>query len=179
MESRWFEKPFSDSFPLAHLMRSAYPEYWFRIHALPKSKRGPESDNEREIVFDRFSRFGTALLGHNSPCLIVQSRLNRFPRSKDLLPSLNWKSIHRVKESDEDYFDSWAAHTTWNPDELRDVLLAIAEDREELIAFVSLATDCVLVPYDGGADGFSFDKERLRKLAEEFSAWASINASGL
>lgn len=179
MKSRWFESPFSDSFPLAHLMRSAHPEYWFRIHALPESKRWPKNDDERAIAFDRFSRFGTALLGHQTPCLVVQSCFNGFPRSKALMPSVDWKPIHRVEESDEDIWNSWAAQTTWNPDELRDVLLAIAEDREEHIAFVSLVTDSVFVPYDGGADGFSFDNERLRKLAEEFSAWASTNSSGL
>lgn len=179
MKSRWFEPPFSDSFPLAHLMRSAYPEYWFRIHGLPESKRWPESDEEREIVFDRFSQFGTALLGHHAPCLIVQSCFNGFPRSKNLLPSHDWKPIHRVEESDEDHWNSWAAHTTWNPDGLRDVLLAIAEDREALIAFVSLATDCVFVPYDGGADGFAMDGALLRRLSDEFSPWSSSHSSGL
>lgn len=65
---------------MAHLMREAFPEYWLRIHALPDSKRYPEDEAERQIVFDRYSRFGSALLGERGRCLIIQS-LGTFPPS--------------------------------------------------------------------------------------------------
>jgi hypothetical protein len=76
MDSRWFHHPFCEAFPLAHLMRSAFPEYWLRIHSLPESKEYAKSDAEREIIFDRYSRFGSALLGEQAPCLIIQSGFN-------------------------------------------------------------------------------------------------------
>lgn len=53
MRSRWVEHPFCQAFPVAHLMREHFPECWLRIHSLPGSKRYPESDAEREIVFER------------------------------------------------------------------------------------------------------------------------------
>lgn len=176
--SRWFHHPFCEAFPLAHLMRAAFPKYWLRIHSLPESKRYPESDAEREIVFERHSRFGSALLGERTPCLVIQSRRNGFPRSAELMPESAWTPIHRVGK-DEDAWDSWMAHATWEAPTFRTLLLAIAEDREAHIAFVSESTDCVFIPYDGGADGFSFDKALVRRLSEELAPWRSAHPLGI
>jgi len=164
---------------MAHLIREAWPKYWLRIHSLPDSKRYPEDETERQIVFDRHSRFGSALLGERARCLIIQSRFNGFQRSGELMPELEWTQIHRVGESDEDAWDSWMANTTWDAAVFRTLLMAIAEGREAHIAFVSEVTDCVFIPYDGGADGFSFDTDLLRRLREEFAPWRSAHPLGL
>jgi hypothetical protein len=179
MHSRWFQHPFCDVFSLAHLMRAVYPEYWLRIHSLPESKRYPESSAEREIVFERHSRFGAALLGDRAPCLVIQSRFNGFPRTEELMPELAWTPIHRVKENEDDAWDSWVAHTNWDASAFRTLLLAMADDREAHIAFVSEVTDCVFTPYDGGADGFSFDTALLRRLSDKFAPWRSAHPLGL
>lgn len=179
MRSPWFQQPFCQAFPMAHLMREAFPEYWLRIHSLPDSKRYPEDEAERQIVFDRHSRFGLALLGESARCLVIQSRFNGFQRSEELMPELDWTQIHRVGESDEDAWDSWMAHTIWDAETFRTLLLAIADCREAHIAFVSETTDGVFVPYDGGADGFSFDTARIQRLKEEFAPWRSAHPLGL
>ncbi len=178
MHSRWFDHPYCEVFPVAHLMRSAVPQYWLRIHSLPESKRYPETDAERNIVFDRHSRFGLALLGDRAPCLMIQSRFDGYPRSAELFPELVWKPIHRVMDED-DGWDSWMAHTTWDAAFFRTQLLAIADEQEAHIAFLSEVTDCVFIPYGGGADGFSFNTELLRRLAEEFAPWRSRHPLGL
>ncbi|MGE3802533.1 MAG: hypothetical protein AB7H80_16065 [Candidatus Kapaibacterium sp.] len=179
MQSRWFEHPFCEVFPIAHLMRGAFPEYWLRIHSLPNSKRYPDDEAERQIVFDRHSQFGTALLGEHVRCLVIQSCFNGFSRSAELLPELEWRPIHQVVESDGEAWNSWMAYTTWDVAAFRTLLLAIADEREAHIAFVSEVTDCVFIPYDGGADGFSFDTELLRRLSEEFAPWRSAHPLGL
>jgi hypothetical protein len=160
-------------------MRAEFPEYWLRIHSLPESKRYPETDVEREIVFERHSRFGSALLGERAPCLILQSCFNGFPRSTALMPELEWTPIHPVVEDEENVWDSSMAHTTWDAVAFRPLLLAIADDQEAHIAFVSVVTDCVFIPYDGGADGFSFDVPLLQRLAQEFAPWRSGHSLGL
>ena len=179
MRSRWFQHPYCQAFPLSHLMREAFPEYWLRIHSLPDSKRYPEDEAERQTVFDRHSRFGSALLGERAQCLVIQSCFNDFLRSAELMPELEWTQIHRVVESDEDAWDSWMAHTIWDAAAFRTLLLAIADDREAHIAFVSEVTDCVFIPYDGGADGFSFDTALLQRLSLEFAPWRSAHPLGL
>ena len=179
MRSRWFQHPFCQAFPLSHLMRSEFPEYWLRIHSLPDSKRYPDNEAERQTVLDRYTRFGTALLGERAPCLIIRSRFNGFECSEELMPELAWTPIHRVSESDEDFYDSRMAETVWDAGAFRTLLLAIADDREENIAFVSDLTDCVFIPYDGGADGFSFDTAVMRRLTEEFAPWRSDYPLGL
>ena len=160
-------------------MREAFPEHWLRIHSLPHSKRYPDNEAERQIVLDRYARFGTALLSECAPCLIIQSRFNQPARNEKFMPELNWTPLHRIDESDEDFYDSWMAHTVWDATAFRTLLLAIADDHEDHIAFVSKITDCVFIPYDGGVDGFSYETSLLRKLSEEFSPWCSAHPLGL
>jgi hypothetical protein len=179
MRSHWFQHPFCQAFPVAHFMRQTFPVSWLRIHALPDSKRYPEDDAERQIVFDRYSRFGSALLGESAPCLIIQSRFVGFPRSSELMPELDWKPMQRVGDDEDDAWDSWMAHTIWKPSAFRSLLLEIADDKESHIAFLSEVTDCVFIPYDGGADGFSFDTTLLQRLSGEFAPWRSLLPSGL
>jgi hypothetical protein len=185
MSSHWFQHPLCEAFPMAHFMRQAFPETWLRIHSLPESKRYPEDDTERQIVFDRYSRFGSALLGESASCFIIQSRFIGFPRSSEFMPELDWAPIHRVgdenqnEEEVEDVWDSWMAHTIWQPSAFRSLLLDIADDKEAHIAFLTETTDCIFIPYDGGADGFSFDKAFLQRLSGEFAPWLSAHPLGL
>jgi len=185
MNSRWFNQPFSQAFPIAHFMRRAFPEYWLRIHSLPESKRYPENEAERQIVFDRSARFGSALLGQSAPCIIIQSRIVGFPRDSEIMPNFDWKPIHRIgdanpdQELDDEIWNSWMAHTVWEPNVFRSLLLQIADDKKAHIAFLSEQTDCVFIPYDGGSDGFSFDSILLRRLAVEFAPWRSASPLGL
>jgi hypothetical protein len=59
------------------------------------------------------------------------------------------------------------------------LILAIAEGKTAHIAFLSDVTDCVFIPYDGGADGFSFDTALLQQLTREFAPWRSKHPLGL
>jgi hypothetical protein len=176
MQSRWFQNKVIQAFPLAHLMRENFSEHWMRIHSLPEGKRYPDNQSEKEIVLDRYARFGTALLGEKSPCLIIQSRMNGDDRK--LLPEFQWNPIHQIKIDDEEVWNSWSASVIWTPDSFRSLLLAIAEDTEEYVAFLSHSTDCVFIPYDGGSDGFSFDPKLLARLSDEFTPWLSNHPDG-
>jgi hypothetical protein len=179
MHNLWFEYPFSQVFPIAHLMRVALPEYWLRIHSLPESKRYPENDAERTIVFNRYSQFGSTLLGEGASCLIIKSYANGFYPNIELMPELKWTPLHRIGDKDDGIWDSWMARTTWQPLFFRSLLLAIADDKEAHIAFLSTVTNCVFIPYDGGADGFSFDPILLKRLSNEFASWKSSHPAGL
>lgn len=179
MNSRWFDQPFCRVFPIAHLMRVEFPKSWLRIHSLPESKRYPENDIERHIVFERYSSFGTELLGENARCMIIRSRLNGFQSREAFIPEIEWTPIHQVIEDEAYHWDCFRGYITWNSQALRKLLLAIAEDEEEHIAFLSETTDNVFIPYDGGADGFSFDSALLQKLSEQFASWRSLHPLGL
>jgi hypothetical protein len=171
MQSCWFQNEMIQAFPLGHLMREKFQECWIRIYSLPESKRYPDNEYEREVILDRYARFGTALLGDNSPCLIIQSRI--IGDERKLLPDIPWKQIHSIEINEEEVWNSWAASVIWNPKLFRSLLLAIAEDTEEHVVFLSNVTDCVFAPYDGGADGFSFDMNFLQRISEEFAPWQS------
>ena len=177
--SRWFQKEMLQAFPLAHMMRKVFPETWLRIHSLPESKRYPENKTDEAIILEKYARFGTALLGEKSHCSILQTRFIGFPRSADLLPELDWQQIHRINIDENDSWNSWSAPLIWDPIFFEMQFLEIANRREANIAFLSNDTDCVFIPYDGGADGFSFDAKLIKRLSEEFAPWRSNHPLGL
>ena len=112
MQSRWLQDPYREVFPLSHLMRTAIPHAWFRIHSLPDSKRYATNESERQVVFERYRRFGSALLGDAGPCAVIHSRLNETAPDPDWLPDLEWKSLKQTREEEDGVWESWVAHTT-------------------------------------------------------------------
>jgi hypothetical protein len=176
--TRWLQPEYLDSFPLSFLMRERFPKYWLRIHSLPESKRYPEDEAEREIVLQRYASFGTALLGDQAPCLIVRARFATEDLDSKFRGSLSWSRLHKIEEED-DFWCSWVAEISWRPETLRDLLIAIAEDRDSHVLFVSKLSDSIFAPYDGGADGFSFDSGLITRFKQEFQPWLSARADGL
>ncbi len=176
--SRWLQPEYLDSFPLSFLMRQRFPQYWLRIHSLPDSKRHPEDEGEREVVLQRYASFGTALLRDQAPCFIVRARFATEELSSEFQSSLRWSQLHKIEE-EEDFWCSWIAETSWRPETLRDLFIDIAEDRDSHVMFVSKLSDSIFAPYDGGADGFSFDSGMITQLKQEFAPWRSARSDGL
>ncbi len=182
MQSRWFQNPYRQVFPLAYLLRDAFPETWMRIHSLPESQRYATNNRERKIILDRYSRFGTALLGERASCLMLRPIRRDFEFSPlEWLPHAKWTPVHSVESRDDEreVWNAFATPVSWNPAALRELLLAIANWETGFIIFLSKETDCIFAPYDGGADGFSFDAAFLRRMRDEFSPWRSNHPSGL
>lgn len=179
MNSRWLQPEFADSFPVASVMKHRLPKMWMRIHVLPESKRYPENDDERSIISDRYARFGNALIGEGEPCTLVRSRMNVAEPEAKYQAGLTWSSLHEIREDEEDTWYSWAAETTWRSGAFRDLLLDVAEDRDWGVLFISEASGNIFAPYDGGADGFSFDSDLLARLKTEFQPWLSSREDGL
>jgi len=181
----WLEPEFKDVFPVACIMKHRLPDLWMRVHSLPESKRYPETDEEREIVIERYAQFGTALLGAQMPCYIVRSQFHDAVLDPKRFGSLAWVPLPAVRESEEeeepngDIWRSWCAETSWQPDVFRALLLDIAEERDSGVSFVSKASENMFAPYDGGADGFSFDSRLLERLKHEFHPWRSPRDDGL
>ena len=179
MHSRWLQDPYRETFPLSHLMRTAIPHAWLRIHSLPDSKRYASNDLERQVVFERYRRFGSALLGDAAPCAVIHSRFDESMPEAEWLPKLEWVLLKQTVENQEEVWNSWIADATWNPDTFRPLLMAIADDQVRSFAFLSKTTDAILAPYDGGADGFSLDAPTMLRLSKEFQSWRSAHPRGL
>ena len=163
-------------------MRVHYPQLWMRVHSLPDSKRYPESQEERDEIFRRYSAFGTALLGNEAPCLFVRSRFATEELGAEFDPRLSWSRLYKIQEEGgeaNDYWCSWAAEVRWAPHDLRGLLMDIAEDRDAHVLFISNESDSIFAPYDGGADGFSFDSGLIDRLKNEFQPWRSARTDGL
>jgi hypothetical protein len=179
--TRWLQADYHDTFPLSHLMRKRYASLWMRIHSLPESKRYPENDQEREAIFQRYSSFGSALLGFSAPCLMIRSLFATEKPGDNFERSLSWSHLRKIQdaENDEVYWYSWVTDVIWQPDTFRTLLSNIAEDRDKHVIFVSKASDSIFAPYDGGADGFSFDLKLISRLKQEFQPWLPSRTDGL
>lgn len=179
--TRWLQPEFKRAFPVAHLLRTYHSQLWFRVHSLPESKRYAESTAEREIVFQRYRAFGTALLGANSTCLAIRSRPDPLDQSDPFASCADhgstWNPFLDLTHEGE-VWHSQVAEVRWEPQKLRPLLTAIAEDREGLILFLAPGIDTIFAPYDGGADGFSFDPQIREQLKREFHTWRSPQPSG-
>src|SRR4051812_29506637 len=57
--------------PQFHLLRSTCKDRWFRIHALPESKRYPESLDEWATVLSRHNEMLSELLAAESEVLLL------------------------------------------------------------------------------------------------------------
>ncbi len=177
--NRWLQPEFKNAFPVACIMKHRLSYLWMRVHSLPESKRYPETQEEKNMVLERYASFGTALLGDQGACYIVRSRMNEENLDPKYRGSFTWASLPRVDESDEDCWFSWCAETIWCPGEFCTLLLDVAEERDWGVSFVSKASGSIFAPYAGGSDGFSFDSGLLARLKHEFQPWLSSRDDGL
>ena len=181
---RWLHTEFQDTFPVACIMKHRLPRLWMRVHSLPNSKRYPESDEERDIIFSRYALFGTALLGVKTPCYIVRSQFHDAELDAKARGSLDWEPLPAVRESEDEEPDggvwhSWCAEVVWQPNRFRGLLLDVAEEQDSGVSFVAKSSGNMFAPYDGGSDGFSFDLALLKRLKHEFEPWLSPRDDGL
>jgi len=68
----WLQN-FPESPPVSYWFKWAYPDIWFRIHSLPKSKRYPKNEKDWKILLKRQNEIITDMFGLNSNVYLVSS----------------------------------------------------------------------------------------------------------
>jgi hypothetical protein len=117
----WSETP-----PLAFLLRSAYPDRWVRFHSLPASKRYAETEAERAEILSRHHAVLDAL-GPSSRLFVISTRFaSDHPNSVRITDGLLWRTIE-ASEYFEELAQVYVTSIAYPSIEFDDVLRAAAD----------------------------------------------------
>lgn len=176
--------------PLGPLLREAYPELWFRIHALPESKRYPETDAEYQEILHRHNTLLADLFGDNQVVFLLTTGysgteqrvlpenidMSVFP--SELLVSLPMHQIEK-DETGSRYWHIWMCTHRWMTGSLDDLLCLIADDRVANVLVVDSQRDRLYHPYDGGADIILGSQTEREYYRSRYIEWLSPQPTGL
>jgi len=190
VREEWQER-FDSIPPVGWRLRVAFPERWIRIYSLPEGRRYPESDSDREMLLERQYAVAEYVLGSSPSCLFLTCRYHHPTEESALwnsgrIGSVQLAELWRTSEGvHPDHLDAEPAEitvlgatATWSESEVREALLAVANDEENLV-ILSHKTGCVFAPYDGGVDVILTKSETVQGFRSHFEHWLSPLESGL
>ena len=202
MIARQFEEIWASAYaltpPISHFLRDVYPERWFRIHSLPKSRRYPVDESDWRILLDRQNSLISDLLGHNTDILFVTGAYDNHSTDKpgwtfsptesirhlsftELQP-ISLAYLHKDIEPNDyepgDLYRPVFSQVTWQPSTWDRLLKEIASD--DLRAFfVSITNGLIIAPYDGGVDIILKDEPTRAMYKAKYKNWLSAREDGL
>lgn len=185
----YWNKEYPESFPINHELKWVYPDRWFRIHSLPKSKRYAESAGEYNIILDRQNQLINDMVGEESEIIILFGLCTNDTTNDNYKELTNFREFQKVltidfhKERPEEnenemYYDIYVKTENWKNGKRDEILKAIADD-EISAMFVSPSKKCVIAPYDGGVDVIVDSTEKRDKLKDKYRDWLSYREDGM
>lgn len=190
MLSRWHHQ-FPNCEPVAHWMRTAFPDRWVRFHSLPGSKRYPEDESECATVLYRHNHILRQLVGSDRKVVLLVTEFSGSGEPTGLQPELLalepdavfWRTIPMHKLEGEfdvpNYWHVFASVRDWRPNLFDPIVRLVADDILSNVMVVGSDCRWLLHPYDGGMDVItesSADRDRLKSPNVE---WLSSHPSGM
>jgi len=169
-----------------HELRVRKPELWFRIHALPESKRYPENEAEYQEILHRHNTILTDLFGVGTNTLLLLPLItfeNNRPK-KLTFPvdpgDLFWRTRPlAIDDPNTSYAHFYIRSLTWEKNILNDLLRQIAKGKLAYIMIVNPETHLIYAPYDGGSDVIADNQSQRDILKTQFSNWQPKSPNGL
>lgn len=173
--------------PISHFFRHYWPERWFRIHSLPKSKRYAETPAEWEILLARQNKIVSDLLPEGSEFFLVTDP-DQIEESEEInsivsysfvpLPPIDLNKIYPEEYEKGQMYNLAFAELTWQKNKFNELLKEIAEDKLRAF-FLSVDQNCLIAPYDGGIDFILKDSSLKEEFKEKYKDWLSERTDGL
>ena len=172
--------------PVAHLLKSAFPDPWVRFHSLPLSKRYPDTAAEYDIVLERHHAIIGSLAAPGTPVVLLTTEYSTSdvpglyvwgsPPAESADASW-WRTVPPDDDA-EGYMHVYAEQVVWHPGRFDPLVRRVADD--EVANVMICDPDCrwVVHPYDGGMDvvlSSAADRDRLRS---RYAAWLSARPDG-
>ena len=177
---RAWDREWGDTPPIGHLLRAAQRDRWVRFHALPESKRYPDSEEEYGIVLARHHALLDAL-GLSGRCFALAMRFTNDlmpPENPGLPEAILWRTVAVDEEEDLDAF-IYGAEMSFPSAKIDDLLRAVADEKEVGVILLPSDGAWLYCPYDGGADVIAPSPAVRDELARQFSEWLSAHPTGV
>lgn len=184
--NNFWEKNFKDFIPEAHNLKHSYKDRWVRFHALPESKRYPESEQEYCEILRRYNLLLHKLCGEQAKLILVLTEYSESAISTKLDPELTnlfpetefWRS---VDQSEEDYKCYWHLHISevhFTGTEFNHLFRLVADNQITNVMVISISEQIVFHPYDGGMDIMLPSIEKRNQLKDQHTDWLSAHPEG-
>lgn len=177
--------------PVAHRLRTAFPDRWVRFHSLPGSKRYPEDVSEYATVLYRHNHILGQLVGRGRQAVLLTTGYSGSAEAA--CPQLGpgepgrdaafWRTIpmHELEGdfTEPNYWHVFACVREWRRGLFDPIVRLVADDVLSNVMIVARDCHWVLHPYDGGMDVIMESSAARDRLKSSNSEWLSPHPSGM
>jgi hypothetical protein len=192
LTSRW-AAAWADCPPIAHDMRTWFPDRWVRFHSLPGSRRYATSDDDYQEILRRHLTLLSELVNSGSgsvsdEVVIITASWSadrdpagREPEVSQVMPARHWISV----VTDDSYPPEpnvthlWVSMASLTSDGLTRLLRLVADDVTAGVIITTPAVAWLYHPYDGGADVIGATSQQRDELRQRHRQWLSAHPRGL
>jgi len=180
---------FGDVPPVGHLLRSAISDRWLRVHSLPHSKRYAETEGEYDELLRRHNELAFEVLGSHNRAVLFLHAWGNASHFSSIFSEFGWAAQLDLNSATPTVYPSpevddpslvvagFAIH--WSRHAWDSLLRDVADDRLPSVVLWNPETSEAYAPYDGGADLFLTNPERVAALATRWAPWLSTHPDGL
>jgi hypothetical protein len=192
LTSRW-TAAWADCPPIAHDLRTWFPDRWVRFHSLPGSRRYATSDADYQEILRRHLTLLSELVnsgpGSVSDEVVIitaswsadRDPADREPEVSQVMPARHWISV----VTDDSYPPEpnvthlWVSMASLTSDGLTRLLRLVADDVTAGVIITTPAVAWLYHPYDGGADVIGATSQQRDELRQRHRQWLSAHPRGL
>ena len=180
---------FGDLPPVGHVLRSAISGRWLRVHSLPNSKRYAETDAEYDELLRRHTELALEILGSDDRAILFLHGWGTAADFSAAFSGFGWAAHLELNGTAPTVYPNPDAEDPnlvvagflirWSLQAWGSLLRDIADDRLPSVVLLNPASGEAYAPYDGGADLFVANSERVATLAARWASWLSKRPDGL
>ncbi len=184
--NQFWKTYFSDIPPLAHTLKHQYKDRWVRFHALPESKRYPDTEQEYLEILFRHNAVLSTICQENGCVYVVLSEYSDTEKPEvtiampGFVKATFWRSV-TMHEMDDVYKNIWHFYVykvTWSMGVFDALFRLVADDKINEIMLINPKQQWVFHPYDGGVDVIVKNEQEKNLLKAKFSDWLSPRDDG-
>ena len=184
---QYWRMTYPEAPPVGYMLRETYSERWFRIRALPESKRYAGSEEESAEILQRHNALLAEVIGA-TPFMLVLTGYSETPEPvlshawlRERYPdSQHFATIKLDGVADPQiYWHFFMVTKTWEPGMFDDLLRLVADDVVANVLFVRLDIANIYAPYDGGADIILSSSSARDAMRQRYVSWLSTEPTGL
>lgn len=178
MLSNW-QASFSDCEPIAHVLRTHFPDRWVRFHSLPQSKRYATTASEYDVILSRHNSVLNELASPGSSLVLLTTKFSEQALPGSPPAGLSGAVFWRTLAVEGAFWHVFGFETTWQTGIFDAIIRRAADDEISNVMICESACRWIFHPYDGGVDVVLESPQARDALRQQFSGWRSAHPAGL